>query len=370
MKLFASLGSTFSLVALILGKAAGQQGPICAVSSNDLYFDVTLEAQNLCSVTDIACICFSQPLLKVVEGCVLSSCTLIEALATQNNTQTLCGAPVRDVTHIIPIVTGTSGGFALLGVLVRSMSLGREFALDDIFAIAAMVSALPMGTLEFIMAADEIFYFMAITFTKMSFLFFCLRIFPRKELRTAVYALIGVTTAYGIAFTIACIFNCTPVSFIWTSWDGEHSGKCINFHVFAWAHAAINIMLDIVVIGVPIPEILRLSLSTKKKVYMVMMFSLGAFTTVVSIIRLQSLVQFASSTNPTYDNVPTAYWSVLEAFVGIFCICMPALRRVLSRLFPRCFGTTQSSSKYEAYNTPNKLSDGRPAQARATASYG
>jgi hypothetical protein len=65
------------------------------------------------------------------------------------------------------------------------------------------------------------------------------------------------------------------------------------------------------------------------------------------------LVQFASSTNPTFDNVPTAYWSVLEAFVGIFCVCMPALRRFLAALFPRCFGSTQNNSKYEHYDTPN-----------------
>ena len=36
-----------------------------------------------------------------------------------------------------------------------------------------------------------------------------------------------------------------------------------------------NIVLDIIVIGVPIPELLRLSLSTKKKVYIIMMFSIG-----------------------------------------------------------------------------------------------
>lgn len=109
----------------------------------------------------------------------------------------------------------------------------------------------------------------------MSFLFFCLRIFPRKELRTTVYSLIGISAAFGTAFTLTCLFNCTPVSYIWESWDGEHKGKCINFHIFAWVHAAINIVLDITIIAVPIPELLRLSLSKKKKFYIIMMFSFG-----------------------------------------------------------------------------------------------
>lgn len=81
------------------------------------------------------------------------------------------------------------------------------------------------------------------------------------------------------------------------------------------------------------------------------------------MVRLHSLVKFAKSANPTYDSVPTAYWSVMECFVGIFCVCMPALRRVLAVLVPSCFGSTQGSGRYANYkdmdpNHPNKVSDG------------
>lgn len=74
--------------------------------------------------------------------------------AALNITKTLCGQPVRDITHITPIVTGVSGGAALLSVIVRSIRPGGVFGLDDLFAIAAVVAALPMGILEFFMAAD------------------------------------------------------------------------------------------------------------------------------------------------------------------------------------------------------------------------
>jgi hypothetical protein len=96
-------------------------------------------------------------------------------------------------------------------------------------------------------------------------------------------------------------------------------------------------------------------------------------TTIVSIIRLRSLVQFASSANPTYDNVPTAYWSVMEAFVGIFCVSLPALRRFLANIFPRCFGSTQTDSKYRHYedaDTPNRLSAGKPQDSKGIIGFG
>ncbi|KAI1245032.1 hypothetical protein MGN70_011920 [Eutypa lata] len=65
------------------------------------------------------------------------------------------------------------------------------------------------------------------------------------------------------------------------------------------------------------------------------MFSLGTF-----FIRLKSFAKFANTTNATYDNVPTAYWSVLEAFVSIICSCLPAVRSLLRRVLPTCFGST------------------------------
>jgi hypothetical protein len=133
--------------------------------------ETSLKAQTTCAPTDITCICTTKSLMGAIQGCVLSSCTLIEALckfldvtehlrgiltrtAAQNSTEKMCGHPVRDITHITPIVTGVSGGAAMLAVIVRCLLSRNSFGLDDAFVIAAFVSALPMGILEFIMSDD------------------------------------------------------------------------------------------------------------------------------------------------------------------------------------------------------------------------
>jgi hypothetical protein len=66
----------------------------------------------------------------------------------------MCGVSVRDITHITSIVTGISGGLTIIGVVVLCVVTAGSFALDDIFATAALTSALPMGTLELFMAVD------------------------------------------------------------------------------------------------------------------------------------------------------------------------------------------------------------------------
>lgn len=40
------------------------------------------------------------------------------------------------------------------------------------------------------------------------------------------------------------------------------------------------------------------------------------------------------------DNAASCYWSVVEVDVGVLCLCMPATRSLLGRMFPNVFGST------------------------------
>jgi hypothetical protein len=51
-------------------------------------------------------------------------------------------------------VSGVSGGAAVLAVVVRCFFTSSPKGLDDVFVVAALVAALPMGILEFFMSAD------------------------------------------------------------------------------------------------------------------------------------------------------------------------------------------------------------------------
>lgn len=72
---------------------------------------------------------------------------------------------------------------------------------------------------------------------------------------------------------------------------------------------------------------------------------LSSSVTIVSILRLQSLVDFANSTNPTWDNWIVAWWSTIEVNVGMICTCLPTVRLILVRAAPRIFSTNMSHNK-------------------------
>ncbi|KAI0022514.1 50S ribosomal protein L36e [Xylariomycetidae sp. FL0641] len=370
----------FAAAASLFALSAAQAMPDCAAKCLATY----LPASG-CNATDTNCICANEALMGAVETCTLGNCTIIEALAAQNATQTLCGAEVRDITSITPIVSATSGLLAIIFTVLRlwdSYSVGFSWA--DGFALAALIFSLPMGILEFFMSADgfgkdiwtltpvritrivkftwltELFYFIAVGLTKLSILMFYLRIFPAKEFRNYVLVTSGFVAAETIAFTLATIFHCTPFEYGWTSWTGETTGTCFNFNAFAWAHAIINIVADAWVMFMPIPQLLKLQLGTRRKVHLILMFCVGIFITIVSIVRLASLLQFANTSNATYDNVPTAYWSVLECYVSVICCCLPAARSILRRAVPSCFGSTNDSQSRQ-YDASGYQISGKPS---------
>jgi len=48
--------------------------------------------------------------------------------------------------------------------------------------------------------------------------------------------------------------------------------------------------------------------------------------------------------NPTWDQAPIIHWSNIELGVGVICICMPSIRIVLFRLFPKAFGSRRDAT--------------------------
>ncbi|CAI7663970.1 unnamed protein product [Penicillium glandicola] len=182
--------------------------------------------------------------------------------------------------------------------------------------------------------------------TKISICCFYLRIFPDRQFRTVTYIAIAFNVAYLITFVLISVFQCRPLPGAWLRWDGEENFQCNNINAQGWASAVVNMVLDITIMALPLKQLYHLNLSMKKKLYVICMFSLGIFVTLVSILRLDSIIVFAATTNLTWDYVSIGYWSKIESDVGVICACLPAIRSLLRRVAPRLFGDTENAKSY------------------------
>jgi hypothetical protein len=183
---------------------------------------------------------------------------------------------------------------------------------------------------------------------KIAILLFYLKVFPNQTFKTICKVMIGLCIAFWISFFFALTFQCTPVSYAWLRWDGEHEGTCINVYVGGFAHAALNMVFDIAILIMPLPLIYRLQrhYSWRQKSHIFVMFSFGLIVTIVCILRLNTLITFGNSLNPTYDYTAAAIWSVVEAHVAIICACLPAAKKFLVKFVPSWIGVTTKDSKH------------------------
>ncbi|GKT48189.1 uncharacterized protein ColSpa_08370 [Colletotrichum spaethianum] len=152
----------------------------------------------------------------------------------------------------------------VLRVMAKLLLGGQSWGADDwVMLIAVMFFW------------DELLYLGALPVTKISILLFYLRIFPKRDIRISCWVLIGLNVAYIIVFELISIFQCIPIEGAWRAWDGEFKAKCNNINIQGWAAAIANILLDLATLILPLRELYNLSLSTKKKVMVMMMFCVG-----------------------------------------------------------------------------------------------
>lgn len=64
----------------------------------------------------------------------------------------------------------------------------------------------------------------------------------------------------------------------------------------------------------------------------------------ISLIRLKSVTFFANLINPTWDQWNVAWWSTMEVNIGIICTCLPTMRLILKRIFPKLLATDERTT--------------------------
>lgn len=141
---------------------------------------------------------------------------------------------------------------------------------------------------------SQVAYLPAIAMTKVAILQWFLTLFPNATFRKVVLGTIVHCILFMVSSFIATLLACVPMSYIWTNWTGMTKGYCYDNNAFWWAHSvrrpyptpsghilanfaaqAINIATDLWVLGLPMPILFKLQLGTRKKIYLVLMFSIG-----------------------------------------------------------------------------------------------
>lgn len=185
--------------------------------------------------------------------------------------------------------------------------------------------------------AGETLYVLLLGLTKASILCFYLRAFPDRGVRRVIFLTLGAVATSTTTLALLQVFQCIPVSASWDGWiEGLESlagdPRCIDINALIFAVASVSIALDVAILCIPIPVVIRLDRSLRGKA--AGMFGLGVFVLVTSCARMQYLVKYGDSPNPTWDTTDVLIWSGVEIAVSVIAISLPAIRVLVRVMFP------------------------------------
>lgn len=119
-------------------------------------------------------------------------------------------------------------------------------------------------------------YTFVVLATKLSILLLYLRIFPTRSFRIQCYILIALSIGHGLAGWGAQPFICRPTNYFWEQWHHEWAGTCpININAQLYAMSSTNIALDLAIWIIPIPQLMKLKMTWKKKAGLALIFLVG-----------------------------------------------------------------------------------------------
>jgi hypothetical protein len=265
---------------------------------------------------------------------------------TKNISLTTCGVEPRNRGQRYAVLSNTMITIAAVFVAIRFafkvLYSKLEIGMDDWAVLATLISAIPSaivtvyGTVAHGLGQDiwtltpteitkmlKFFYVMAslyfteVALLKLTLIFFYIRVFPAKPVQRLLWGTVAFVVAWGFAFVVVAIFQCRPIHYFWTKWDGMHEGQCLDINAITTSNAGISIALDLWILGIPLWQLWGLKMHWKKKVGVALMFCVGTFVTVVSILRLSALVHFSQSSNASWEFYDVSMWSTIEISVGI-----------------------------------------------------
>ncbi|KAG9235750.1 hypothetical protein BJ875DRAFT_421469 [Amylocarpus encephaloides] len=212
------------------------------------------------------------------------------------------------------------------------------------------------------------FYACAIWMMRLSALALYARIFRVRGItRTLLWVMAAMITSFWVATMVVPWMNCDPVA---KTLDPFVLGTCKNQTTWFLASGAINVIFDFMILLFPIPLVWKLQLRLKKKLFVCLVFVLGYASAFLSLTRLiliakKPLILSASpGTDPSWDTVPIAYVSMLEAPTGILALCGPSINQIVQRAKNFGWRSLLTTKQYatNAIDTPrhefNKVSGG------------
>ncbi|KAI1415141.1 hypothetical protein F5Y13DRAFT_5933 [Hypoxylon sp. FL1857] len=189
-----------------------------------------------------------------------------------------------------------------------------------------------------------------------------LRIWSGKRFKIFCHVLLAILCLFGLTLFFGGVFACVPIALSWTppSPDSRSPNQCINLPLFMFITSTLNTAADLVIFAIPVPLVRKLQIAKKQQIALIGVFTIGAIVCGASVMRLVSIYELGPTDDPSVTGIRLGLWSGVESNLAITCACLPTLRPMIVRMFPKLLNATVNSSQSWHRSAVGRRWTGRP----------
>ncbi|PWY78367.1 integral membrane protein [Aspergillus heteromorphus CBS 117.55] len=189
--------------------------------------------------------------------------------------------------------------------------------------------------------SNSFVYTCCIAFIKLSILCVYKRLFTAPRMTRAANIVSVIVILWAVSVSLAGVFNCVPVQ---KFWDRAVEGSCMDTVSYYYGQQIPNILTDMVLLVMPMRSVWSLPISKRQRGLLSGVFLVGILTLIFDIVRLVAMIDLVNAgPDITYNQVPVAVWTCIEAAVGITAACLSHLRPLFNlKVWSRIRNTTES----------------------------
>ncbi|RMZ84500.1 hypothetical protein DV737_g1088, partial [Chaetothyriales sp. CBS 132003] len=243
------------------------------------------------------------------------------------------GAVLQIVTWILMVAMIL---MMMLRLAVR-ITVVREVGLDDAICILATD-----------IYSASILYLLCIYFAKLSTLMLTTRLTPNHTHLVVIWGVTVFVSLWALSAVLADAFRCSvPQTF------DLLSGHCIAIHAFWDAISAIDILTDLVIIGIAFWFFGGLQIRLGSKLIVLSTFACRLFVVAAAISRLVYLNRLRSS-DLFFDSIPFLICTQVQQAISVIVTSVPALKTFMDRTYSSMLNVSLKTHTGSTYGEANR----------------
>ncbi|KAK2589500.1 hypothetical protein QQS21_012821 [Conoideocrella luteorostrata] len=173
----------------------------------------------------------------------------------------------------------------------------------------------------------QITYAVCMALLKVSICLLYVRIFPQRWIKICSYGIILLSASWALYTILLGLLICRPIAALWE----PKSGTCGDENAGYSSVSAVELVIDVFIILLPLPVVWRLNMTTVSKIATTSLFCLGLITIVVTGVRLHTILNL-NFADFSYTAVELYNLTVVELGVAVMVTCGMGLRPLVEKL--------------------------------------